>query len=334
MSMSCDLRGLHAEKAVRQYTDLHEGTPPQNVVCGSYNVPMGGLTWLGNITDIQYDKRVRENGRLHSPPYHHPFAPFAQPALYKDSTGSLFVRGHFYYTTERGIEDWKRKTAKNIAIHPKRLVVLGKLEWIRYNDGYRNVDLRFADPGQPEVAHDELGKLHILGGRKPNYLRENPMRHRRSRHHSRRARHNPSHTAKSASGMSGAEATQVVVSAGIASLAAVATMKGLAAVSLLNDKPALRALADVAAGAGVGLGLLALGAPSALGGGVMIGGMAKGISSGVDLVRGAMAARSQASQASGSQPPASGSQPPAPSAALPGGTWRGMHVGARGFAAA
>lgn len=176
--------------AVREYQRLHEGLKAREVVQQDVSRPVGRRTLLGHVEQIQYLKSVT-NGVFD---YWHPHEDHAQPELWRDSRGKLFVRGRNYVVTDRGIEDMPRgkftRRAENYS--PKRLVTLGTLEWIRYRslDGTSQI-LRFEGAARPVLAHDETGKLHVLNGRYKIEVDPMARRRRHSKRHSA-PRANPS----------------------------------------------------------------------------------------------------------------------------------------------
>lgn len=170
------------------YRELHEGLDADSFECSTpVNVPVGTLTLLGYLSEIQYLKEVPE-GR---PSYWHPFEEHAQPKLYRDSVGRMFVRGRRYVTTTAGIEDLPvgKSTKKSHLSRPKLLVTLGTLEWLKYRSEGGSHTLRFESSARPIVTHDELGKLHFVHGN--HRVEANPMaKHRRRysrKHHAVRA---------------------------------------------------------------------------------------------------------------------------------------------------
>ncbi len=334
MSVSCDLNGPQARAARREYQALHEGLPAARVRCEDVPAvpPEHELVWLGKLTVIQYRKEVLDPTHADgTASYKHPYRALSQgqkPDLYVwPKNGHLYTRGAHYTVTSHGIEDrpsWSASGRKAPLSSPARMITLGKLEWLRYNDGRRTRILAFPVGVAPLVAHDESRKLHFLGGGyrvpapvggpgpRPNPHRTtaaevNPMARRSRRSKKKMVRANPAAAMRSggARGLASASmrlafSTAAASAVGLGTIAALE--KGLEG-RIVN--PTYRAIAK----ASIGL-VGAIGAYAALpqypqiAAGIGFGGMIDGMKDGVAIIRARSAASAPAAQLGAATTPA------------------------------
>ena len=285
----------------REYTALHEGARPQSIGCSKWSASDGVPHELGVAVAIQYKKRIPGE----KPSYHHPWKFYAQPTIGVDASGHLHFKTGRYEVRRRGIEDRVPngksgspylvvrhvKTERWITSPPTRLVKLGDLEWVRYKSvGGSEKTLRFSSGTAPELAHDQNGNLHILGGSYRIRLNQEQehmarRRHRRSRRH--HARHNP--TAILRSGRRSRGSTRVI-SAGkhAASLAAVVLVGGASAVGIDAILGATTLSSNAKAGIKGGVGALGLfgGSLAVLSGAPVVGSaiMGAGLGAGIEFL--------------------------------------------------
>lgn len=216
----CRLTKAEYDRAVAEYTALHEGLPPRELVCERLPPPSPAARVLGRATEIQYRKATpAKEGRAAAawdPPvrrtysYHHPYASQARPRLVVDAAGQLGMDAGRYEVTRRGIEDRvapgtrTEPELRRPHVRPERaprapraLTTLGTLEWIAYKGKTpgRAARLVFPPAIAPDLARDPDGDLHVLGGRYVITERgvermyyDNPRRRSRS---GRRRRANP-----------------------------------------------------------------------------------------------------------------------------------------------
>lgn len=192
MSDGCAIDARTRQHLGETYRELHEGKPVDRWVCESVRAPARPMVMLGWMSEIEYDKPTPEG----EPTYWHPFEEHAQPELWIDARGKLFVRGRHYKTTTRGIEDMSAASATRVSHldQPNQMVDLGRLRWIKYRNGHGSSRiLRFTGDARPTVAHDEAGKLHFLRGQYRVDAKQELSKMARRRKYSRRAvRANPS----------------------------------------------------------------------------------------------------------------------------------------------
>lgn len=270
----CRVSPAEFRALTRRFTALHEGLPPDSVRCQTYRGPVAPIRKLGRVTEIQYRKAVLD-GRY---PYHHPFAPHAQPWLGIDAQGAPVLWSGRYTVTTHGIEDRSPSKVQSERLPgiPKTLAQLGTLEFIRYasiEDGVTRVrSWRFTGP--VTLEHDPLGHLHVLhrSARIKPQQRTIEMAHRKGHR-----RHNPLKLEGGALG----KVAYPVVGAGVVGAAAIELTNRLLSAPGANGSPRLagykKAGVEIAAGVlgafllsrtkapgevvlGIGAGLFSLGA--------------------------------------------------------------------------
>lgn len=320
MKGSCRIDSAKKSRITEAYTSLHEGKSPDEFLCEEWSSPRQIAT-LGRATEIQYKKKVPEG----APFYHHPWANQAQPTIAVATIGGLSRQLVFYAgkheTTRRGIEDRvlpgmptvkylqePHVQKEKLPSKPTALITIGTLDWIRYKAateyGEQEKELRFNHSNAPDIAHDQFGNLHVLGG----HYRVDPVgeietmraRHRRTRkHHGRRMhnpsvfanphhrhhrhhrRHNPAVTMTAQSGESqGEKAMRMVMFSAVVGGVATVTAVGLNLV--LNQSFASSIPVGGKAAIKIGIGLLggvglAFIAPAPLAAGVGVGGVVDGL---------------------------------------------------------
>lgn len=162
----CSVSPGKARALAAQFTELHEGLAEKKIACEPYHGPVLPVRKLGLITEIQYHKSVTD-GRY---PYHHPFAPHAQPTFGLDRLGIPVIWAGRYHVTTHGIEDWPASKVRpeRLSGTPTALTQLGTLEFIRYAANESGVlrvrTLRFTGL---TLEHDPQGNLHILRTKTP-----------------------------------------------------------------------------------------------------------------------------------------------------------------------
>jgi hypothetical protein len=304
-------------KAIRDYTALHEGLPPKELICEPVPETPSKPRVLGRATEIIY-KKDTPNERAR---YRHPWASQAQPTIAVDRNGKLWFYAGKHETRKRGIEDRVvpgQKPSPYLAQPyvrperlppvPKSLTTLGTLEQIRYKGDGRVRTLKFPATIAPVIAHDTQGNLHVLRGQyvitnegdvAPMFL--NPRRRRRSRRHSymnamsydnprhrrrrSRRRHrrnpflNPTRRGRATTQHAGRMALNSLAVGGVAALTFIAADAGVAYLMPAQSVP-VKALAKIAGGLLLGFGASLL--QPQVGAGIAIGGVTDGA---VDLWR-------------------------------------------------
>ncbi len=317
MKRGCRMTAAARAKAIRDYTALHEGLPPKELICEQVKNPPSRPRVLGRATEIIY-KKDTPNERAR---YRHPWASQAQPTIAVDSTGKLWFYAGKHETRKRGIEDRVVPGQKpspylaqpyvrpeRLPSVPKSLTTLGTLEQIRYKGDGRPRTLKFPATIAPVIAHDTQGNLHVLRGQyvitnegdvAPMFL--NPRRRRRSRRHSymnamsydnprrrrrsrrRHSRRNPVFLNPTRRGSTAQHAGRMALNSlavgGVAALTFVAADYGVAYLMPAQSVP-VKALAKIVGGLLLGFGASML--QPQVGAGIAIGGVTDGA---VDLWR-------------------------------------------------
>lgn len=278
----CKATGKQIARLSRSFTDLHEGLPPDEITCGFYRPLVGPVTKFGRITEIQYQKVVKDDWY----DYWHPFETQASPSVGLDRLSQLVIYSGRYHVTTRGIEDLpaSKVRSERVPSAPKSLTVLGNLQWIKYtwsDSGVHRVGkLTFSGRTPPTLAHDETGNLHVLNSRVRTEVKNMARRKhpKKSRKHARR--HNPVE-------LTGKALTRVfypaaLLGAGIA-VVSMASDKFLSGPKDVNDlskgpkfTPYQKAMLEAGLGLALGAGASVLKAPAELTLAIAAGGVAKG----------------------------------------------------------
>lgn len=324
MKGACRIDSSKKSELTEAYTALHEGKTPDEFLCEDWSKPRS-IEIIGHATEIQYKKKVPEG----APFYHHPWAEQAQPTIAVARMGGLPRQLVFYAgkneTTRRGIEDRvlpgmptvkylqePHVQKEKLPSKPTALITIGTLDWIRYKTntdyGTGEKELRFNPSNAPDIARDQFGNLHVLGGHyKVNPVGEiETMRARHSRrarkhhglmmhhasdnprgrhHHARKPHHrhhraNPVTMTAQSGESQGEKAMRMVMFSAVVGGVATVTAVGLNLV--LNQsfasslQPPIKAAIKIGVGllGGVGLGYIA---PAPLAAGVGIGGVVDGL---------------------------------------------------------
>lgn len=178
----CRVSKSRSERLEREFTELHEGLPPDKVSCEEYRGPASPIRREGQVVQIDYDKLIPYGKQW----YYHPIDENSQPTLAFDRNGLPVVYGGRIHVTTHGIEDLdsSRQRREFIPKKPRSLSLFGRLRQIRYKPKSASRIQTWKPTRFLALAHDEQGTLHIIPER---ILHEgNQMARRSYRKHARR----------------------------------------------------------------------------------------------------------------------------------------------------
>lgn len=190
---TCHLSKPQTRALVQEFTELHEGLPPDKISCEKYRGPALPVVPEGRVVQIDYDKLVPYGKQW----YYHPIKVESQPVIGFDRNKLPVVYGGRIHVTTHGIEDIdsSRDTREFIPSRPQSLTVFGRLRQIRYKPRSASRIETWKPSRFLALAHDEQGTLHII----PERIHEG--KHMARRRSSRKgARRNPTASALSTAG--------------------------------------------------------------------------------------------------------------------------------------